>query len=248
MRRQIAAALCSAVLCSAVLGFMASSSLAVAQQKTAKACLEEWRANKAANEANGVTEKAYVAQCRAGGAPTQPVAASATPAALVAGASNAGRDRQVYSSIRDLMQSIIDPSADALWGAAGTVVDKEGIHELFPKTQEEWLDVRRAAVRIIEGGNLLMMPGREAAPVGTKSDAPGVELEPAQITALIRKNRKSFNAFAKALRVLGLEALQASDAKNVVLLMDIGARMENVCESCHQTFWYPPAKHASARN
>jgi hypothetical protein len=93
-----------------------------------------------------------------------------------------------------------------------------------------------------------MMPGREAAPVGTKSDAPGVELEPAQITALIKKNRRNFNAFAKALRVLGLEALRASDAKNAVLLLDIGARMENVCESCHQTFWYPPQKHASARN
>ena len=209
MRRQIAA-----VLCSAVLGFMASSSPAIAQQKTAKACLEEWRANKAANQANGVTEKAYVAQCRAGGAPTQPAAASATPAALVAGSSLAARDRQVYSSIKDIMESIIDPSADALWVAAGTNVDKEGIHELFPKTQEEWLDVRRAAVRIIEGGNLLMMPGREAAPLGTKSEAPGVELEPAQITALIKKKRKSFDAFAKALRVLGLEALQASDTKN----------------------------------
>ena len=246
MRRQVAAALCSAVL-----GFMASSSLAIAQQKAARACLEEWRANKATNQANRVTQKAqkaYVAQCRAGGAPTQPTAVPATPAALVAGSSNATRARQVYSSIKDLMESIIDPSADALWGAAGTVVDKEGVHESFPKTQEEWLDVRRAAVRIIEGGNLLMMPGREAAPVGTKSEVPGVELEPAQITALIKKNRKGFNAFAKALQVLGLEALRASDAKNVVLLMDIGGRMENVCEGCHQTFWYPPAKHASARN
>jgi len=71
MRRQI-----TAVLCSAVLGLMASSPLAIAQQKTAKACQEEWRANKAANQANGITEKAYIAQCRAGGAPT---AAPGTP-------------------------------------------------------------------------------------------------------------------------------------------------------------------------
>jgi hypothetical protein len=240
MRRQIAAALCSAVL-----GFMASSALAIAQQKTAKACLEEWRANKATNRANAVTEKAYVAQCRAGGAPTQPTAAPATPATLVAGSGNAMRDGQVYSSIKDLMESIIDPSADALWGAVGTVVDKEGIHESFPRTREEWLDLRRAAVRIIEGGNLLTMPGREAAPVGTKSEAPGVELEPAQITVLIKKKRKSFDAFAKALQVLGLEALRASDAQNAVLLMDIGARMENVCESCHQAFWYPQQKHTT---
>src|SRR5580704_13082894 len=90
-------------------------------------------------------------------------AAHATPATL-APDSNAAKHRQIYASIKDLMQSIIDPSADVLWGAAGTVVDKEGFHDLIPKTQEQWLDVRRAAVRIIEGGNLLMMPGREAAP------------------------------------------------------------------------------------
>lgn len=158
------------------------------------------------------------------------------------------KDRQTYSSIKDLMESIIDPSADVLWGAVGTVLDKEGTHELLPKTSEEWLDVRRAAVRIIEGSNLLMMPGREAAPMGTKSEVPGVELEPAQMTALIKKKRKSFDTLAKALQALGLEALRASEAKNVDSLVEIGGRMEDVCESCHKTFWYPPEKHAPARN
>ncbi len=182
MRRQIAAALCSAVL-----GFMASSSLAIAQQET--------------------------------------------------------RNRQAYPSIKELMASIIDPSADALWGAVGTVVDEKlGVVEMFPKTEGEWLDVRRASARIIEGGNLLMIPGFAAAPAGTKSETPGVELEPAEIDALISKNRKSFDAFAKALQGLGVEALRASDAKNTALLMDVGGRMQDVCEGCHQTFWYPGEK------
>jgi hypothetical protein len=192
MRRQIAAALCSAALGAIV---VSASSLAIAQQKAAKA---------------------------------------------------AG-DRQVYSTIKDLMESIIDPSADALWGAAGTVIDKQGVQDMAPKTPQEWLGVRRAAVRIVEGANLLMMSGREAAPAGTKSEAPGVELEPAEITALIKKKRKSFDAFAKALQALGLEALRASEAKDVPLLEDIGGRMENVCESCHQTFWYPQ-EQAATRN
>lgn len=43
--------------------------------KTRKACQEEWRANKAANQANGVTEKSYVEQCRTGAATAQPTAA-----------------------------------------------------------------------------------------------------------------------------------------------------------------------------
>jgi hypothetical protein len=53
---------------------------AIAQQKTAKQCTEEWRANKTDNQAKGISEKAYVAQCRAGGTAAQPTAAPAAPA------------------------------------------------------------------------------------------------------------------------------------------------------------------------
>jgi hypothetical protein len=144
-----------------------------------------------------------------------------------------------YATVKDLMESIVDPSADVIWGAAGTVADKQGIQELAPKTPEEWLAVRRAAIRLVEGGNLLLMPGREAASAGVKSDAPGVELEPAEITALIRKKWRSFDAFARALQAVGVEALRASEARNADQLIEIGGRMEEVCESCHKTFWYP---------
>jgi hypothetical protein len=74
MKRQLAL-----VTCAAAFGLMALSSHAMAQQKTAAACQAEWRANKAANQANGVTEKAYVAKCRGGAAPTQSTAAPAAP-------------------------------------------------------------------------------------------------------------------------------------------------------------------------
>ena len=70
MKRKI-----TTLACFLVLGLMALSSHAVAQQKTAKECRDEWRANKAANQASGVTEKAYVAQCRGGAESAQPTAA-----------------------------------------------------------------------------------------------------------------------------------------------------------------------------
>jgi hypothetical protein len=164
-----------------------------------------------------------------------------------AGDARTDGDRRTYLTIKDLMESIVDPSADVIWGAAGTVADKQGIRDLSPKTPEEWLEVRRAAVRLVEGGNLLMMPGREAAPAGVKSEAPGIELEPAEITALIGKEREGFDAFAMALQAIGVEALQAIEAKNTDLLIEIGGRMEEVCESCHKTFWYPQ-EQAAARN
>jgi hypothetical protein len=224
MRSRIAAALCSVALGAIA---VSASSPAVAQQKTAKSCVEKWRAGKAANRAK-IAQRAYLARCGAA-------------------SSKAAGDQQVHSPIKDIMESFIDPSADVLWGAAGAVIDAQGVQDMSPKTPEEWRNVRRGAVRIIEGANLLMMPGRETAPVGTKSEAPGVELEPAEITALIKQERKSFDAFAKALQDLGLEALRASEAKDVPSLEDIGGRMENVCESCHQTFWYPQEKPAYTR-
>ena len=42
--------------------------------KTVKECRAEWRANKAANQAKGITEKAYVDECRAAGSAAKPKA------------------------------------------------------------------------------------------------------------------------------------------------------------------------------
>jgi hypothetical protein len=65
------------ILFSALAGLWVAAP-ALAQQKTVKACQAEWQADKAANQAKGITEKAYVDQCRAGSAAATP---AATPAA-----------------------------------------------------------------------------------------------------------------------------------------------------------------------
>ena len=69
MRKSLAA-----LTCIILAGTLGLSSPAWAQQKTAKACQEQWRADKAANQTKGVTEKAYVAECRASVATARPAA------------------------------------------------------------------------------------------------------------------------------------------------------------------------------
>jgi hypothetical protein len=71
----------AAITCMVLAGTLGLSSPAWAQQKTVKACQEEWRSDKAANQAKGITEKAYVAECRSSGAAAQPVTPAAKPAA-----------------------------------------------------------------------------------------------------------------------------------------------------------------------
>jgi len=76
------------ILCTVAAGLLAVSSPVLAQQKTVKDCQAEWQANKASNQAKGVTERAYIAQCRsASAAPAAAPAASksaASPAAAPA--------------------------------------------------------------------------------------------------------------------------------------------------------------------
>jgi len=153
---------------------------------------------------------------------------------------------KVQTTVKDIMDAIVDPSADTIWGAVGTVVDETGVHESSPKSDEDWANMHRAAIRIIEGGNLLTVPGRDVAPPGTKSETPGVELEPAEIAAIIRNKRNSFDAFARALRGMGFEVLTAAEKKDAASLIEIGGRLQDVCENCHQTFWYPNAAQPGA--
>jgi len=74
MKRHVMLIACSAVILS-IKALSAAPSLA--QKKTEKACQEEWQANKAANQANKITEKAYVEKCRAEGGTAQPTSAPA---------------------------------------------------------------------------------------------------------------------------------------------------------------------------
>ncbi len=70
-----------AAACAAMAAFISISSQSIAQEKTVKQCQDEWRANKAENQAKGVKEKDYVATCRGAAAATPPAAPAQAPAA-----------------------------------------------------------------------------------------------------------------------------------------------------------------------
>jgi hypothetical protein len=94
-----------------LVGLVALPISAAAQQKTVKACEDEWRANKADNQAKGITEKAYVAQCRGGSSAAQPAPApganppSHTTAAPAASGKTASACRAEWRANKDANQS-----------------------------------------------------------------------------------------------------------------------------------------------
>jgi hypothetical protein len=159
-------------------------------------------------------------------------AAPATPAA----------DQPPYTTtatVKDIMLHIIDPAGDMVWDSVATVIDKGGIHETAPKTDEEWFKVRSGLIMMIEGSNLLMMPGRKVARPGEKSETPGVELEPSEMDVLIAKDRKAWYDRAKALHDIAQSVLEVVDKRDAQKLFDVGEDIDKACENCHRQYWYP---------
>ena len=145
------------------------------------------------------------------------------------------------ASIIDLMEGQVDPAADAMWESVATISGPKGTVEKQPRTDAEWKEVRRQALLLIEGANLLMMDGRVVAHQGqTLEGAPGpTDFTPAQSEAAIKAQRPAFNAFAFALLNAGNEALQATEARNVDAFLEAGGAIDEACEACHKKFWYP---------
>ena len=154
---------------------------------------------------------------------------------------------EATSTIRELMQSIVAPSAQGLWDSVGRVSDAKGTRDLEPKSAEEWAAVRRHAVSLMESTNLLLIPGRHVAREGQQTlkadDAvPGSELPPAEIEKRINETWAAWTAMAHNLHGTAGSMLDAIDKKDVARLESIGSDLDGVCESCHLTFWYPPLR------
>jgi hypothetical protein len=148
------------------------------------------------------------------------------------------------STIKDIMDSLVDPSADFLWDSVATIVSAAGTEERQPKTPEEWANVRRRAITLIEATNLLLMEGRHVAKPGEKAENEEVELGPEEIEALINGDRTSWIDFAHKLNDAAMVALKAIDAKNAAGLLDAGEGIDTACENCHLKYWYPLSKQA----
>ena len=150
------------------------------------------------------------------------------------------------ASIREVMNSVIDPSVDVVWNSVATIIDDGRMTDRAPATDEDWAEVRRHALIVSEAANLLLMHNRPVAPPGAPSLAPGVELTPEEIRSLIDKNPDGWNFYVQQLQDSLTPVLAAIDAKNSQALFDAGEKVDTACESCHQVFWFPNAV-ASAR-
>jgi len=145
-------------------------------------------------------------------------------------------------TVIEIMESIVMPTAQKIWDAVGVDVTAQGQIEKKPQNDEEWAELRAAAVTLAEATNALIVPGRHAAPPGTKSLNPDSELEPAQIEDMLNKQRPAWVAHATVLHATAMQAIKAIDDRNIDAISEVGGSIDEACESCHLQFWYPNQK------
>lgn len=116
------------------------------------------------------------------------------------------------ADVRLLMESVVEPSADVVWDAVGTIMTEEGTEEIRPQNDEEWTAVRNSAITLAECGNLLMLGDRE-------------------------KDTGEWRRWSLALVDAGEEAMQAASAQDADAIFAVGETIYDVCEGCHGTYW-----------
>ncbi|HME13095.1 MAG TPA: hypothetical protein VKF79_09560 [Candidatus Acidoferrum sp.] len=142
------------------------------------------------------------------------------------------------TTIKDLMNGIVDPAADTIWNSVATTITTRGKVEKAPHTDEEWATVRGSAIQLLEASNLLQIPGRHVAKPGQRNEQ-GIELQPEQIEALINQDRQAWITLAHGLHDAATQAVIAADAKDPTKVLESGEQLDNACEHCHQQYWYP---------
>ena len=135
-------------------------------------------------------------------------------ALTVAACSGSANQPPPFTPIVDnsvLMESFLEPNADVIWESVGTIITAAGEEHIRPKTEEEWMKVKNAAIAVSEGGNLLMMVPRAV-------------------------DGDEWMRLSKAMVETGAEAIKAADAKDPDAMFEAGAQIYSVCSNCHAKY------------
>lgn len=143
------------------------------------------------------------------------------------------------ATVQDLMVGMINPASQVVFKAVSSEETPSGTVETAPKNEEEWTVVRRNAVMMVEGANLLMMPGRPIALPQFANQHNEGELAPAEIEIRVAKERATWNKLAAEFRQAALMALKAADSKRTQDFDPANEAVDTACENCHLRFWYP---------
>ena len=126
------------------------------------------------------------------------------------------------ANVSELMQTMIDPAADVVWDAVGTVITYDGVDHWEPETDEEWALVLNGAMTLTESANLLMLGDRA-------------------------RDQETWMRMSQGMVEAGMLAVEAAQNQDVEAIYGVGEAIYNSCDRCHNLYWVGDADRGRVR-
>ena len=110
------------------------------------------------------------------------------------------------------MATMVDPSANFIWQSVSIIVTADGVEEKSPRNDREWAELREAATLLAEGGSLLKKDHRRA-------------------------GDSDWMKWSQAIVDAADTTLEAVDAKNADLILEVGGEIYSTYVGCHGGYW-----------
>jgi len=141
-------------------------------------------------------------------------------------------------TVQASMAQVIAPQTQAIWDITNRATNDAG-DALDPSkiSAADWAKLGTAGRQLREEALLLAKDGDvTVAESGAKIEGASAK----QIEAYINANRAGYAAHARTLADAGDAIVKASETKDVAPLFKVSSNLDQLCESCHVQFWYPP--------
>ena len=127
------------------------------------------------------------------------------------------------ANVSQLMSTMIDPAADVVWDAVGTVITPDSVEHWEPETDEEWAVILNGAMTLTESANLLMIGDRA-------------------------RDQDTWMRMSQGLVAAGLLAVEAAENQDVEAIYAVGEDVYNACDRCHNLYWVGDADRGRVRD
>jgi hypothetical protein len=117
---------------------------------------------------------------------------------------------QAHVDLQTFMEHVLSPAAAVIWKSNAIVIDKDGEHDLSPKSDADWEKIVTGAATLAEATNALMIPER------------------------VRD--QAWNPYVKKLADAANKAYHAAEAHDLKSVSEVSDQLDEICAACHRHY------------
>lgn len=148
--------------------------------------------------------------------------------------------------LHEVMAQKVDPIADVIWETSSKSYGDDGNAKSGVLSDAEWKAIARAGRALHDGAMIIasnpdiqvVRPGMKILDEGSVPEA----ITAKQVETYVNADRPGLGEHARGLSKIALDIEAAAKAHDAVRTVKLSEDLDEVCESCHQRFWYPQQK------